>query len=156
MYSVKPESSLQPKTTIFVYVPATCAPCKQEHNHNFLCFSFCLCFIPLKASGGKTDYAELLFPQRHLNPNTSWLPNVPLHPSISHPPSEEDIPPALPYRPNNLRNSAFPSANRLYPSLEEEFPHITIPLPATVMMMIFVDCLRCCLVLTLTLKIKDI
>ncbi|KAL7396736.1 hypothetical protein ABVT39_010976 [Epinephelus coioides] len=84
-----------------------------------------------QASGGKTDYAELLFPQRHLNPNTSWLPNVPLHPSISHPPSQEDIPPALPYRPNNLRNSALPSPNRLYPSLEEEFPHVTIPLPAT-------------------------
>lgn len=82
-----------------------------------------------QASNDKTDYAELLFPHRHLNRNASWLPNKPLHPSISHPTSAEDSPPALPCRPNNLRNSAVLSPNRLYPSLEG-FPHVTSPLSA--------------------------
>ncbi|KAM9357535.1 hematopoietic SH2 domain-containing protein homolog [Symphorus nematophorus] len=86
-----------------------------------------------QSSDDKTDYAELLFPQRHHN--TSLLPNNSLLPSLSQPISPEDIPPALPYRPNNLRNSTIMSPNspptRLYPSLEEEYPHATSPLPAT-------------------------
>ncbi|XP_070764955.1 hematopoietic SH2 domain-containing protein homolog [Enoplosus armatus] len=84
-----------------------------------------------QTSNDKTDYAELLFPQRHPNPNTSLLPNIFLHPSVSHPISPEDVPPALPYRPNIMRNSAVLSPNRLYPSLEEEFTHVTSPYPAT-------------------------
>ncbi|XP_044056275.1 hematopoietic SH2 domain-containing protein homolog isoform X3 [Siniperca chuatsi] len=83
-----------------------------------------------QALNDKTDYAELLFPQRHPNPNTSLLPNNSLHASVSHPISQEDIPPALPHRPNDLRNSAILSPNRLYPSLEEEFPHLISPLKA--------------------------
>ncbi|XP_032381112.1 hematopoietic SH2 domain-containing protein homolog [Etheostoma spectabile] len=82
-----------------------------------------------QTSKDKTDYAELLFPQRHLNPNTSLLPNNSLPPSTSQQTSQEDIPPALPYRPNNLKNSPVPSSNKLYPSLEEEFLRVTSPLP---------------------------
>ncbi|XP_042337031.1 hematopoietic SH2 domain-containing protein homolog [Plectropomus leopardus] len=84
-----------------------------------------------QTSNDKTDYAELLFPQRHQNPNTRWLPNNPLHPSVGQPASPEDIPPALPYRPNNFRNPADLSLNRLYPNLEEEFPNVTSPLSTT-------------------------
>ncbi|XP_070688959.1 hematopoietic SH2 domain-containing protein homolog [Pempheris klunzingeri] len=84
-----------------------------------------------QTSNDKTDYAEILFPQGHLDHNTSLLPNNSLHPSLSQPVSQEDTPPALPYRPNNLRNSAVQSPNRLYPCLEEEFPHVTSPVPAS-------------------------
>ncbi|XP_044217772.1 hematopoietic SH2 domain-containing protein homolog [Thunnus albacares] len=87
-----------------------------------------------QTSNDTTDYAELLFPQRHLNPNTSLLTNNSLHPSKSHPVSLEDIPPALPYRPNNPRNSTSLSPtsqpNRLYPSLEDEISNTTTPVPA--------------------------
>ncbi|XP_076583077.1 hematopoietic SH2 domain-containing protein homolog [Chaetodon auriga] len=86
-----------------------------------------------QTSNDKTDYAELLFPQRYPHNNTSLLPNNLLLPCESQPVSQEDIPPALPYRPNNLRNSAILSPSRLYPSLEEEYPHVTSPLPATAM-----------------------
>ncbi|XP_074491521.1 hematopoietic SH2 domain-containing protein homolog [Sebastes fasciatus] len=88
-----------------------------------------------QTSNDQTDYAELLFPQRHPNPNTSRLPNNSLHPSVSHPTSgEEDIPPTLPYRPNGLMDSAVLSSDKLYPSFEEDFPHVTSslpPMPAT-------------------------
>lgn len=97
-------------------------------------FIFSLCLILRKASNDQTDYAELLFPQRH--PNTSLRPNNSLLPSPSHPISQEDIPPALPYRPNNLRNSAVLSAssqsNRLNLTVEE-YPHVPNSFPATVM-----------------------
>lgn len=83
-----------------------------------------------QTSNDHTDYAELLFPQRHQNHNTSWPPNNVSLPNVNHPVSQENIPPALPYRPNNLRNSAVPSPNRLYPDLEEECPHDNSPLPA--------------------------
>ncbi|KAM3619552.1 uncharacterized protein V6R79_010046 [Siganus canaliculatus] len=82
-------------------------------------------------SNDQTDYAELLFPQR-MNHNSGLLPNNTWLPNASHPTSPKDIPPALPYRPNDLVNPAalYPSqTNRLYPSLEE-YPHIPSPLPA--------------------------
>ncbi|XP_034386882.1 hematopoietic SH2 domain-containing protein homolog isoform X2 [Cyclopterus lumpus] len=70
----------------------------------------------------KTDYAELLFPQRHPNPNTSWLPTNSLHGSVGHPSSQKESPPALPYRPNNLDQ-----LYHLYPNLEEEHPFCPLP-----------------------------
>ncbi|KAG8003661.1 Hematopoietic SH2 domain-containing protein-like protein [Nibea albiflora] len=84
-----------------------------------------------QTSNDKTDYAELLFPQRHLTHNTSLPSNNFLPPSVTQPVSEEDIPPALPYRPDNLRNSVVVSPNRLYPNIEDEFPQSTLPTPAT-------------------------
>lgn len=104
---------------------------KRAQSQIVLFFLF-LCLILRKTSNDKTDYAELLFPQRHLNPNTSLPPHNSLHPSTSHPVSQEDIPPALPYRPNNLRNSSVLPPNRLYPCLEEKGPHVISPFPATV------------------------
>lgn len=83
-----------------------------------------------QTSNDQTDYAELLFPQRHQSYNTNLPPNSLLLPSMNHPVSQEEIPPALPYRPNNLGNSAVRSPNRLYPNLEEECPHDNSPLPA--------------------------
>ncbi|XP_036971950.1 hematopoietic SH2 domain-containing protein homolog [Acanthopagrus latus] len=88
-----------------------------------------------QTSNDKTDYAELLFPQRHLNPKASLPPDQVLLPSVSQPVSPEDIPPALPYRPNNLRHSAVLTPNRLYPSLEEGYPHVTSSLSATPVLM---------------------
>lgn len=86
-------------------------------------------------SKDNTDYAELLFPQRHLNPNPGLPPNNFSNPSASYPLSPVDVPPALPSRPNNLRNTAalppISQPNRLYPCLNEEFPNITLPLPVT-------------------------
>ncbi|XP_078115152.1 hematopoietic SH2 domain-containing protein homolog [Sander vitreus] len=102
-----------------------------HHRTPILPFTEVLTVACGQTSKDKTDYAELLFTQRHLNPNTSLLPNNSLHPSTSHQTSQENIPPALPYRPNNLRNSPVPSSNKLYPSLEEEFHRVTSPLPAT-------------------------
>ncbi|XP_038563314.1 hematopoietic SH2 domain-containing protein homolog isoform X2 [Micropterus salmoides] len=83
-----------------------------------------------QTSNDKTDYAELLFPQIHPNTNTGFLQNKSLHPCVS-PQVSQDTPPALPYRPDTLRNSAVLSPNRLYPSLEEELPPVTSYLPAT-------------------------
>ncbi|TMS20337.1 Hematopoietic SH2 domain-containing protein-like protein [Larimichthys crocea] len=83
-----------------------------------------------QTSNDRTDYAELLFPQRNLKQNTSLPPNIFLPPSVTQPVSEEDVPPALPYRPGNLRNSVVLSSNRLYPNIEDEFPHSTLPTPA--------------------------
>lgn len=118
------------------YLLVTCTLCKQETLKNCSVFSFCP--ILLQASNDTTDYAELLFPQRHLNPNTSLITNNFLPPTKSHPVTLEDTPPALPYRPNNPRNSAGLSPNsqlnRLYPSLEDEFSNTTTPVPDMVMM----------------------
>lgn len=112
-----------------------------ENSHKlFLCSSHFV-WSHAKTSNDKTDYAELLFPQRHLNPKASLPPDQVLLPSVSQPVSPEDIPPALPYRPNNLRHSAVLTPNRLYPSLEEGYPHVTSSLSATVML-ILVDCFR--------------
>ncbi|XP_026160810.1 hematopoietic SH2 domain-containing protein homolog isoform X2 [Mastacembelus armatus] len=81
-----------------------------------------------QCSNDKADYAELLFPQRHQSPNTSLLPNNSMQTTKRNTVLLEDIPPALPYRPNNLTNS---QPNRLYPSLDDNFPHCNSPLPPT-------------------------
>ncbi|KAJ0065095.1 hypothetical protein NL108_005570 [Boleophthalmus pectinirostris] len=69
-------------------------------------------------SNVKTDYQELLFPQRHEKMSTP----APVE-------EEEDIPPVLPYRPDNLMDSEAPPSNvqpsRLYPSLD--MIHNTLP-----------------------------
>ncbi|XP_059197825.1 hematopoietic SH2 domain-containing protein homolog [Centropristis striata] len=84
-----------------------------------------------QTSNDNTDYAELLFPNRHPNTNTRLQPNNCLHPSVSHPTSQQDVPPALPHRRNKPRSSPVLSPNRLYPALEEEFPTVVTPTPAT-------------------------
>nr|XP_046246965.1 hematopoietic SH2 domain-containing protein homolog [Scatophagus argus] len=88
-----------------------------------------------QASNDKTDYAELLFPERHPRHNTSLQTNGLLLPSTNHPASQEDAPPALPYRANSPRNSAVLSpdsrTSRIYPSLEEEYPNLPSPPAAT-------------------------
>ncbi|KAF3690950.1 Hematopoietic SH2 domain-containing protein -like protein [Channa argus] len=88
-----------------------------------------------QSSNDETDYAELLLPRSHQNPNTSSLQNNSLQPNKSHPISQKDIPPALPYRPNNLLISTLLPAssrpNKLYPNLEDEIPHGTSLHPAT-------------------------
>ncbi|KAM4548190.1 hematopoietic SH2 domain-containing protein homolog isoform 2-T2 [Odontesthes bonariensis] len=85
-----------------------------------------------QSSNDRTDYAELLFPQKHPTSNSSSLQNYSPLPSTSHQVSQDDVRPALPYRPNNLMNSTVQSPNsqpnRLYPCLED---HIASPLPAT-------------------------
>lgn len=114
---------------------------QKENSHKLFLCSSRFVWSHAKASNDRTDYAELLFPQRHLNPNTSLPPDHVLLPSVSQPMSTEDVPPALPYRPDNLRHSAVLTPNRLYPSLEEGYPHVTSPVSATVMF-ILVDCFR--------------
>ncbi|KAM4738726.1 hematopoietic SH2 domain-containing protein homolog [Anableps anableps] len=88
-----------------------------------------------KTSDDCVDYAELLFSQRSRSYTTSVLPNNLRQPTLRHPEPVDKIPPALPYRPNNLRNSAliFPTSqpNRLYPCLDEDFKYVTAPLPAS-------------------------
>uniref|UniRef100_A0A3P8NEB9 Hematopoietic SH2 domain containing n=2 Tax=Astatotilapia calliptera TaxID=8154 RepID=A0A3P8NEB9_ASTCA len=87
-----------------------------------------------QASNDKTDYAELLFCSRGPDSRASLPPNNFQVPSINPPGSREDIPPALPHRPNYLGNSPIlppkSQTNRLYPSLEDEFQHNTSPPPA--------------------------
>ncbi|XP_029939245.1 hematopoietic SH2 domain-containing protein homolog [Salarias fasciatus] len=84
-------------------------------------------------SNDMTNYAELLFPQKHPKPNSSLPPNNLLFPHTSHQAAaeeeEEEIPPALPYRPTNLISSEVLSPNRLYPCLDVEFTQPAIPLP---------------------------
>ncbi|XP_023195054.1 hematopoietic SH2 domain-containing protein [Xiphophorus maculatus] len=88
-----------------------------------------------KSSADRTDYAEILFSQRPRSYTTSLLPNNLRQSNPSHPQLADEIPPALPYRPNNLRNSVLflPNSqpNKLYPSLEDDFQHFTSPLPAS-------------------------
>ncbi|GAA6221554.1 hematopoietic SH2 domain-containing protein [Lates japonicus] len=94
-----------------------------------------------QSSNDKTDYAELLFPQRQPKPNVSFPQNKSPQLNRSHPVMQEEIiPPALPYRPNDLLDSAVLSPNsqpnRLYPCLKEEFsnitsPPLTMPVPLT-------------------------
>ncbi|XP_028260685.1 hematopoietic SH2 domain-containing protein homolog isoform X2 [Parambassis ranga] len=85
-----------------------------------------------QSSNDKTDYAELLFPQRHL----SLVPTNPQLPSLSPPVSqeeEEDVPPALPYRANNPMTPTLiyqnTQPNRLYPDLENTFRQDTSTVP---------------------------
>ncbi|XP_034567589.1 hematopoietic SH2 domain-containing protein homolog [Notolabrus celidotus] len=89
-----------------------------------------------QSSDDKTDYAELLFPQRHLNLDTNLQQNESLHASINSPVSQDDDPPALPCRPNNLKTPTAFSQGRLYPSLEEEFPQDIPHFPTTPVPMI--------------------
>lgn len=93
-----------------------------------------------QATNDKVDYAELLFPQRHLTPKSISPPNNSQQPIKSHTVSQEDIPPALPHRPNNLRPAvALPQnsqPSRLYPSLEEQCSFVIssppdMPVPTT-------------------------
>ncbi|XP_040897200.1 hematopoietic SH2 domain-containing protein homolog [Toxotes jaculatrix] len=89
-----------------------------------------------QSSNDKTDYAELLFPQRPPKPNASLIHHDTVELSRTPPVSQEEIiPPALPYRPYNLSTSAVlsPSSqpDRLYPCLEEEFPQPASTLPPT-------------------------
>ncbi|XP_041647916.1 hematopoietic SH2 domain-containing protein homolog [Cheilinus undulatus] len=84
-----------------------------------------------QSSSIKTDYAELLFPQRHPNPNTSSLPNNSLNADTNLKLSQEVIPPALPNRPNNMKLPAVGSQGRLYPRLEEQFPEVISSLQPT-------------------------
>ncbi|XP_029988408.1 hematopoietic SH2 domain-containing protein homolog [Sphaeramia orbicularis] len=93
-----------------------------------------------QATNDKVDYAELLFPQRRLTPNSISPPNNSIQPIKSHPVSQEDVPPALPHRPTNLRHSValFPNSQpgRLYPSLEEQCSFVfssppDMPVPTT-------------------------
>uniref|UniRef100_A0A3Q4I8H9 SH2 domain-containing protein n=1 Tax=Neolamprologus brichardi TaxID=32507 RepID=A0A3Q4I8H9_NEOBR len=85
-----------------------------------------------------TDYAELLFRSRGPDSRASLPPNNFQVPSRNPPGSREDIPPALPHRPNHLGNSPIlppkSQTNRLYPSLEDEFQHNTSQPPALVKM----------------------
>lgn len=117
-----------------------CTMQKETTQNEFCSVFFSLCLTLCKSSHDKTDYAELLFSKRLLNPNASSLQNNSLQPSQSHPVSQEDIPPALPYRPNHLVNSAVlpPSSqpNRLYPNLESEFPNAPPPLPTMVIILL--------------------
>ncbi|KAK5870230.1 hypothetical protein PBY51_024883 [Eleginops maclovinus] len=83
-----------------------------------------------QGSNDKCDYAELLFPQKPVSTHINWIENNSLPPSVTLPPSEEDVPPALPYRPDCFKNSAVLSPNRLYPNLKEEFPCGSPPLPS--------------------------
>ncbi|XP_014862256.1 PREDICTED: hematopoietic SH2 domain-containing protein homolog [Poecilia mexicana] len=88
-----------------------------------------------QSSADRIDYAELLFSQRPRSYSTSVLPNNLRQPNQSQPQPANELPPALPHRPNNLRNSALflPNSqpNRLYPSLEEDLQHFAAPLPAS-------------------------
>lgn len=85
-----------------------------------------------QSSNDMTNYAELLFPQKHPKTNSSLHPNNLLFPGTSHQAAaeEEDIPPALPYRPTNLTSSTALSPNKLYPCLDVELTQPATPLPA--------------------------
>ncbi|KAM7012620.1 hematopoietic SH2 domain-containing protein homolog [Tautogolabrus adspersus] len=112
-----------------------CHQCLQDmvdfHRRNpIMPFSAVLTVACGQSSNDNTDYAELLFSQRHPNSNTSLLPNNSLHAHTILPESGENIPPALPHRSNNLKTPAVPKQGRLYPLLEEELPHISSPLQA--------------------------
>ncbi|XP_008290820.1 hematopoietic SH2 domain-containing protein homolog [Stegastes partitus] len=83
-----------------------------------------------QSSNNSIDYAELLFPQRQPPANTRLLPTNPPSTTPLAPPLQ-DIPPAIPYRPNNLTDPTVPLQNRLYPCLEDGFGHASAPRPAT-------------------------
>ncbi|XP_013869620.1 hematopoietic SH2 domain-containing protein homolog [Austrofundulus limnaeus] len=85
-----------------------------------------------QASNSYADYAQIQFPNKHLASNSDSPTKEPPQPSLSQPEPEpepeDEIPPALPFRPNDLRDSTVLLPNsrlsRLYPSLELEFPHV--------------------------------
>lgn len=127
-------ASIQSGNNVFFLMPQyllICSTPKQSQNGS--CFvSFSLLY---KSSNAQTDYAELLFPQRHPKPSVTVPQNnstQQLNRSLPEP-QVDGIPPALPYRPTNLLHSPtqFPGSqsNRLYPNLKEEYPHMAAPLP---------------------------
>ncbi|XP_060934592.1 hematopoietic SH2 domain-containing protein homolog isoform X2 [Limanda limanda] len=86
-----------------------------------------------QSSNDKSDYAELLFPQRRPNPNPS-LQHTSLQRNVSPPePPQEFMPPAPPSRPDNLWTNAVlvPSSQQKY-QYSLEFSHNTSQLPAMI------------------------
>ncbi|XP_037530597.1 hematopoietic SH2 domain-containing protein homolog [Nematolebias whitei] len=87
-------------------------------------------------SNSNADYAQL-FTHRDLSTNTGSPTKDPSKPNLnqSQPEPEDEIPPAIPYRPNNLTDSTIllPNSNpsRLYPTLEVELHHVPSPTPAS-------------------------
>ncbi|XP_058494490.1 hematopoietic SH2 domain-containing protein homolog isoform X1 [Solea solea] len=74
-----------------------------------------------------TNYAELLLPERHLRPDDSLLQSNSMQLNWQNKESQEDVNrPALPYRPQNLVNSAVlppnNKPNKHYPDLKELSP----------------------------------
>lgn len=151
--------------TLFVVVIVSVFGCQQCTIQKMItqldvCFiSFSLCLILIKSSKDKIDYAELLFTPKHPSPNISLQQHGFVNPSMNHPQSQDDIPPALPYRPNNMVNSAVSppnvtkmsaESNRLYPSLDHEFTNIPSSLPVQVTKK-FTNCLvwKKCLIVRL-------
>ncbi|XP_040040855.2 hematopoietic SH2 domain-containing protein homolog isoform X1 [Gasterosteus aculeatus] len=89
--------------------------------------SLFLSLISLKMTENKSDYAELVFPQRSQNGDMNCLPTNSLHSSLCHPSSQEEVPPALS---SGTNGSRVWLPGRLYPNLEEEIPRAALPLPA--------------------------
>ncbi|XP_047442325.1 hematopoietic SH2 domain-containing protein homolog [Mugil cephalus] len=91
-------------------------------------------------SNDKCDYAELLHPPRPSGSNKTSQPDNSQLPSSNEDISQGNIPPALPFRPDNLMDSTVLTPNcqpnRLYPNLREEFQCINSPVPATPVPMI--------------------
>ncbi|CAN9500449.1 unnamed protein product [Ophioblennius macclurei] len=79
-----------------------------------------------QSSTDVTNYAELLFSQKNPKPSNLLIP----HTSPQAAEEEEDIPPALPYRPDNLTSSTVFPPNKLYPCLDVEFTEPETPFPA--------------------------
>ncbi|XP_035031676.1 hematopoietic SH2 domain-containing protein homolog [Hippoglossus stenolepis] len=87
-----------------------------------------------QSSNDKSDYAELLFPQRRPKPNPSLQHNS-LQLNVSPPePPEEILPPAPPSRPDNRWSTAVPvpSSQQNYPYSCLQFSHNTSQLPAMI------------------------
>ncbi|XP_015249903.1 PREDICTED: hematopoietic SH2 domain-containing protein isoform X1 [Cyprinodon variegatus] len=85
-----------------------------------------------QSPASRADYAELLFSPRARSYTTSVIPNNLQQPTISYP--KPEMPPALPHRPDNLRNSVIVQSSqpkRLYPCLGEDLKHVTVPSPAS-------------------------
>ncbi|XP_022075563.1 hematopoietic SH2 domain-containing protein homolog [Acanthochromis polyacanthus] len=105
-----------------------------DFHHRTPIMPFCqVLTVACGQSSENIDYAELLFPQRLPTSNTRLPPNN--SPSMTPPVSQEDVPPAIPYRPENLDSPTvlLPNSqpNRLYPRLEDGSRHVNAPLPAT-------------------------
>ncbi|XP_061594186.1 hematopoietic SH2 domain-containing protein homolog [Cololabis saira] len=86
-----------------------------------------------QSQNNNTNYAELLFPRRHPNSAAVLPPNSYMPPDTRHPVEQDDIPPAVPSRPNHLKTSVVPSPNSqqnmLYPDLKDEPHHVPSPIP---------------------------
>ena len=115
--------------TIFVYLLTTFTLCKNKNKNDHVLSVSLSGRILCKSSNEKSDYAELLFPQRRPQPNTSMQHNS-LQLNVSPPqPPEEFIPPPRPSRPDKPRNSAVlvPSSEQNYPYSCLQFPHNQLP-----------------------------